>query len=77
VDSRLRQRDGSYLHGRNERIQSTDARGRFDGLRQRYVHAFHFCSLAVTCLNVANSRHFMFSGDPAKLAVTFANVDRF
>jgi len=34
--------------------------------------------LTITCLNVAKyCRHFMFSGDLAKLAVTFAGVDRF
>jgi len=30
----------------------------------------------VTCLNVVNSGHFMFSGKLAEFAVTFADVDR-
>jgi len=40
---------------------------------------FDFCTLTVihVCLNVANSGHFMFSGDLAKLAITYAHVDRF
>jgi len=38
---------------------------------------FDLFTLTVTCLNVANSGHFMFSSDLAKLAVTFADVGRF
>jgi len=41
------------------------------------LNMIDFCSLTVTCFNVANSGHFMFSGDLAKLAVTFADVDKF
>jgi len=40
----------------------------------KYVLIMHF---TVTCLNVVNSVHFMFSGDLAKLAITFADVDGF
>jgi len=38
----------------------------------KYVRVLH-CT--VTCLNVVNSGHFMFSGDIVKVAVTYANVD--
>jgi len=38
---------------------------------------FNLYTVTVTCLNVANSRHFMFSGELAKLAVTVADVVRF
>jgi len=41
------------------------------------TNMFDFCTSAVTCLNVANSGHFMFSGELTKLVVTFAYVDRF
>jgi len=40
----------------------------------KYVWLLH---LTVTCLNVDTSRHFMFSSELAKLALTFADVDRF
>jgi len=36
---------------------------------------FYFCT--VKCLNVAISGRFVFSGELAKLAVTFADADRF
>jgi len=38
---------------------------------------FNLCTLTVTCLNVANSGHFMSLGDLAKLAITLADVYRF
>jgi len=37
---------------------------------------YRLLHLTVTCLNVANSGYFMFSGELAKLAVTFEDVDR-
>jgi len=40
----------------------------------KFVSLLH---LPVTCVDVVNSGHFMFSGDLAKLAITFAVVDRF
>jgi len=44
------------------------------GLDFKYVWLLH---LTGTCLNVANSGHFMFQSDLTKLARTFADVDRF
>jgi len=41
------------------------------------LNMFDLRTLTVTCLNVANSGHFMSSSYLAKLAITFADVDRF
>jgi len=40
----------------------------------KYVRFLHF---GIYTFNIASCGHFVFSGDFAKLAITFADVDRF
>jgi len=48
-----------------------------EGILNQTLIVFNVCTLAVTCLSVANSGHFVSLGDLAKHAISLADVDTF